>query len=51
MKHDRGRGGDVETEEEVARKTRGAYFLCFSCKKKEWLNIEFITLLEYVNNF
>jgi hypothetical protein len=28
-----------------------AYFFIFSCKKKEWLIIEVITLLDHVNNF
>jgi hypothetical protein len=28
----------------------GVFFI-FSCKKKEWLIIEVITLLDYVNNF
>jgi hypothetical protein len=34
--------------EEAARQARGCIF---SCKKKEWLIIEVVTLLEYVNNF
>jgi hypothetical protein len=40
----------VEAEEEVAWQARGHFFI-LSCKKKERLIIEVITLLEYANNF
>jgi hypothetical protein len=37
--------------EEAARQARVCIVFIFHAKKKKWLMIEVITLLEYVNNF
>jgi hypothetical protein len=50
-KHSDSGGGGVEVEEEVTWQTCGCMLSFFSCKKKEQLIIEVVTLLEYVNNF
>jgi hypothetical protein len=46
-----GEEGSAEAKKEAARQARGHIFFIFSMKRRKWLIIEDITLLEYVKNF